>query len=294
MHMHTLLLVALLGVQATGFMPCRPCEIGEQYELLPCDATHAAVCANCTVCAETEYEAVPCDLARDTQCSACSVCTPGITFAVGKCGPENDRDVECHACTRCAAGAIQVHPCTPTHDTVCSQLGPTQAATSSAPPQTTTPPPKPTLLSLKLSSDLPASAFTPSMLLALSNAFASALRLPPEAVEVLGIQRRRLLADLTVALLIRAPVEPTQIASVDLAAVAQTSGLPITIQSLAIVLEGTAPATTTPPPPPSPTDKTVPTVLAAVGGVVGFAVFVTVVVFMQRPHRDGIVRRVFI
>jgi hypothetical protein len=79
----------------------------------------------------------------------------------------------------------------------------------------------------------------------------------------------------------------------DLAAVAQTSGLPITIQSLAIVLEGIAPATT-PPPPPPPTDKTVPTVLAAVGGVVGFAVVVTVVVFMQRPHRDGIVRRVFI
>jgi hypothetical protein len=290
--MHMLLLATLLGVQATGFLPCRPCEIGEQYEVRPCDANHATVCANCTVCAEDEYEEVACDLAHDTHCSACSVCTPGITFAVGKCGPENDKDAECHACTRCAAGAIEVRPCTPTHDTVCSQLGTTQT-TSSPHPQTTPPTSKPTLLSLKLSSDLPASAFTPSMLLALSNAFASALRLPPDAVEVLGIQRRRLLADLTVALLIRAPIEPAQIASVDLDAVAQTSGLPITIQSLAVVLEGTAPATT-PTPSPTTTDKTVPIVLAAVGGVVGFALLVALVILMKRPHRDGIVRRIFI
>jgi cytochrome oxidase assembly protein ShyY1 len=131
------------------------------------------------------------------------------------------------------------------------------------------------------------------MLLALSNAFASALRLPPDAVEVLGIQRRRLLADLTVALLIRAPIEPAQIASVDLDAVAQTSGLPITIQSLAVVLQGTAPATT-PTPPPTTTDKTVPIALAAVGGVVGFALLVALVMLLYRPHRDGIVRRVFI
>jgi cytochrome oxidase assembly protein ShyY1 len=129
------------------------------------------------------------------------------------------------------------------------------------------------------------------MLLALSNAFASALRLPPDAVEVLGIQRRRLLADLTVVLLIRAPLEPTQIASMDLAAVAQTSGLPITIQSLAVVLEGTAPATTPPPSPPT-TDKTIPTALAAVGAVIGFAVLVVIVMLMYRPQRNGIVRRI--
>jgi hypothetical protein len=130
------------------------------------------------------------------------------------------------------------------------------------------------------------------MLLALSNAFASALRLPPDAVEVLGIQRRRLLADLTVALLIRASLEPTQIASMDLAAVAQTSGLPITIQSLAIVLEGTAaPATT---PSPATADRAIPTALAAVGAVVGFAVLVAVVMLMYRPHRNGIVRRIFV
>ena len=288
------LLLVVLGVYTVVCQECKPCEIGEQYQLLPCNATHPAVCANCTVCAENEYEMSECDTTHDTECRGCSTCTPGVSFAVGTCGPEDDRDIECRACSRCASGEFEMRPCNSTHDTLCGVVmqtarGVTDAIAQTL-PQTTTPssPPPSTILSLSLTSDLPASAFTADMLRALSNAFASALNLPPADVEVLGIQRRRLLADLTVDLLIRTPLQPAQIGSINLSAVAQTSGLPIVIRSMAVVPErvvGKTP-TTTPPPPKTTSDKTITTTLAIVGSIIGFFVLVAIVlVAIGRQNR---------
>jgi len=257
--MRTLALLLLIHT----CLGCQPCDVDEQYTLRPCDATHAAECGNCTVCGENEYEARSCDATHNTECRSCSQCAAGVTFAVGMCGPESDRDVECRACSRCAVGEFEARPCDPTHDTVCGQ--------------TTTP----TLLSLSLSSDLPASAFTPDMLSALGNAFASALHLPPSAVEVLGIRRRRvLLADLTVELRIHALVQTEQINSIDLAAVATTSGLPIVIRSVVAI-----PSITPTPPPPTPADKNIPIALAVVGAIIGFAALTALVVVARRPQR---------
>jgi len=129
------------------------------------------------------------------------------------------------------------------------------------------------------------------MLTALSDAIASALNLPTTAVEVLGIQRRRrLLVDLTLDLLITAPVEPTQLSAMDLGAVAQASGLPIVIKGIAAIPERITrltvpkPPATTPRPPSE--DKTITITLAIVGAIIGSIVLVAIVVFsLRRPGR---------
>ena len=96
-------------------------------------------------------------------------------------------------------------------------------------------------VSLAITSDLPAAAFTSSMLASLGDALAAALRLPSWQVEVMGIRDapgRRLLASLAVDVRIlaatagEAAAVQHQVAAANLTAVAAASGLPLTISSL--------------------------------------------------------------
>ena len=187
---------------------CTPCEVDEQFLTRPCNATHNAICANCTVCVQDHYELSPCEGTHDTVCKPCSACVPGVSFATGDCGPESSSDRTCSPCSRCA---LEISPCDSTHDAVCG-----------------------TLVTLVLASQVPASAFTRAMLSALGTAVASGLGLASSAVEVMEVYRRQMSFTVTANLRIRAAVSPQQVEAMDRAAVARASGLPITLLSASI------------------------------------------------------------
>ena len=198
---------------ASPCQPCTQCEVGEQFSTRQCNATHDAICANCTVCTETQFEYSACEGDRDTACRPCSACVPGVSYATSDCGPEISSD---RVCSRCSSCAFELSPCDATHDSVCG-----------------------TLVTLTLASELPASAFTRAMLSVLGAAVASGLGLPSTAVEVLGAHRRRTSFTITVDLRIRGVISPQQIDAMDRDAVARASGLPITLLSASI--HGVAP-----------------------------------------------------
>ena len=241
---------------ATSCQPCTPCEVGEQFLTRQCNATHDAVCANCTVCMGTQFEYSACEGAHDTTCRPCSACVPGVSFATSDCGPESSSDRVCTLCSQCA---FELSPCDATHDAVCG-----------------------TLITLTLVSEIPASAFTRAMLSALGAAVASGLGLPSTAVEVLGAHRRRTGFTVTVDLQIRAIISPQQMEAMDRDAVARASGLPITLLS-ASTQDVTSPKTTEAP--PANTLYTGLTVGVVLGTVVAFVCVVGCVHRKRRRRR---------
>lgn len=251
---------------ATHCQECSRCEYGEQYGVRACNGTHDTVCGNCTACVEDEYEAAECKDTHDTVCKPCSACAPGLTFALNACGPDSDADTVCQNCSRCEAGAVEARPCSLTQDAVCVaamttvDTAPSEEFVTTSPKAFVTTSSKafvtttsseaftttssqtfitafssssstPTILSLTLTTDLP--ALTPAMLKPLGDALAAELGLPNSAVQALDTPRRRklLATDMVVRFRVLAALPPERVRSMNLAAVAKASGLPIVIRS---------------------------------------------------------------
>ena len=181
------------------------CEVGEQFTVRPANATHAAVCANCSVCEDDDrfFEAGACEGARDTVCAPCAApCAAGQTFETVPCSPESDRT--CAPCAPCAS--LELSACVPERDAVCG-----------------------TRLTLRFESATPAAAFTRPMLAALAAAVATAgLALDREAVEppdAAYSERRDARHTVRVDLRVRAVLTQAHIDAADWAAVARAAGV---------------------------------------------------------------------
>jgi hypothetical protein len=250
-------------------MDCQQCEAGEQFLVRECTPDQDALCANCSVCDDSEYTQQECNATHDTVCKPClAACTLGATFQPpGACGPESSPESLCQNCTQCASMAAELRACNLTHDTQCR--------TDDAGVLLTV------VVSLTLASAVPPSAFTVSMLQSLSNALALALGLSSSQCEVLlplvevrpppGATRRQeappaylLQVEFRVSFLSAThagenrnhtqAVEEDQIQSLNLDALATSSGLPI--QILAIRRSSSRSSSTTPNVPPQQTTPT--------------------------------------
>jgi hypothetical protein len=219
-----LAVLVLLSSFAAHCLECSHCEYGAQYYARACNGTHDSVCANCTVCAEHEYEAAECNATHNTVCTPCSACAPGLTFALNACGPDSDADTVCQNCSRCEAGAVEARACSVTQDAVCA---PSETFTTASSQTSITA--AVTILSLAITTNLP--ALTPAMLQLLGDALAAELGLPNAAVQALDTSRRSKPLDMVVRFRVLAALSPERVRSINLAAVARASGLPIVIRS---------------------------------------------------------------
>lgn len=256
-------------------MDCQQCEVGEQFLVRECTPDQDALCANCSVCDDSEYTQQECNATHDTICRPClAACTLGATFQPpGACGPEkSSSEPLCHNCTQCASMAAELRACNLTHDTQC-RTDDAEAFFSTV------------VVSLTLASEVPPSAFTVSMLQSLSDALALALGLSSSQCEVLlplvevrfppGAATRRQQAPPSSYYLLQVEFrlsflratnagdktnhtqEEDQIQSLNLDALATRSGLPI--QILAIRRSSSTTATRNVPPPPHTTPTLAPT-----------------------------------
>ena len=258
---------------------CRMCAYGK-YTAVPCSLQLPAVCAACSACAAGFIEVAACSNTSDTVCAAVPP-SPTIRAADGAATHSGFARVAVSVApsspalafvnfsvsgspppTCVAGGARQPNAtlllqATATVTAVtCAFITDSLVAASDVAAVTFIVQPAPSVVvSLSITSDLPAAAFTPAMLGPLGDAMAAALGLPSWQVEVIGVRdvsRRRLLGALAVDFRIlsatpaAAAALEQQVAAANLTAVATASGLPLAISSV------TAQVVTPPPPPALP------------------------------------------
>ena len=98
------------GTQQEGQSACTPCVSGVSF------SRTSGQCSLCSQCAKGQYVSVACNTTADTVCAACTVCSAG-QYSVRGC--TGSADATCARCTRCA---VELFPCGPTYDAVCSSL----------------------------------------------------------------------------------------------------------------------------------------------------------------------------
>jgi hypothetical protein len=113
-----------------GNRECKPCKEkcpSGQYMVSGCNATHDAVCQNCSTVqqlncsakyASSNFFVVACSAMADAACLPCSPeCEAGKTYEAQTCSGGQDRI--CLSCTECLSNKFEATPCTPKKDRRC-------------------------------------------------------------------------------------------------------------------------------------------------------------------------------